>query len=260
MVNIWKFNVGQEIIRENETGETGYIIESGKVEISKLNQGRKVHIAYLEKGATFGEMSMIDDQPRSATVTALEPTEVREFHRDDLFAAMKDYPEAVATFLKSIFVRLREANAIIAKAQGQIQGQENSAPKLGGIKDPEANAFKFYLEGLTPQAVSSISPQQAQIKNFPFKIGRKSSDPFLYNHLEVEDHDPVRISRHHVSLIWDAERVGVVDRGSALGASVDGKRIGGKFGPGPVFFENKEGVLILGDEASPYQYRLKVSG
>jgi hypothetical protein len=40
---------------------------------------------------------------------------------------------------------------------------------------------------------------------------------------------------------------------------VGGTRIGGKNGPGPVFFNGKEGVLVLGADDSPYQYRIRVT-
>jgi len=127
------------------------------------------------------------------------------------------------------------------------------------MKDPASKAEVYSLEGLTPRAIAAIAANPFVIKTFPFKIGRKSSDPFLYNHFEIEDQDPAQIARHHVSIVWDAGRIGVLDRGSELGAVVDGTRIGGKFGPGPVYFKEKEGVLILGNDDSPYRYKIGIS-
>src|SRR5689334_21799194 len=72
MVNTWRFGPNDLIIRENDPGESAYIIESGRVAVTKESNGRQIHIAVLEKGATFGEMGMVDDLPRSASVTALE--------------------------------------------------------------------------------------------------------------------------------------------------------------------------------------------
>ncbi len=255
MVNTWQFNANDLIIKENDPGETAYIIESGKVAITKMTNGKKIHIATLTTGSTFGEMSMVDDLPRSASVTAMETTIVREFHRDDLYFAMKENPEIFGRFLKSIFERLREANKTIAN----MDPDAKSPTRLANMKDPGANTEVFSLEGLTPTAISAIPANPFIIKTFPLKVGRKSSDPFLYNHFEIEDTDPPQIARHHVSLVWDAGKIGVLDRGSEHGAVVDGVRIGGKFGPGPVFFKEKEGILILGKDDSPFQYRLRVS-
>ncbi len=69
-----QFASGEIIIRENDIGETAFVIEQGKVRITKKRGGRTVHLAELGPGGTIGEMSMIDDKPRSATVTAVEPT------------------------------------------------------------------------------------------------------------------------------------------------------------------------------------------
>jgi Cyclic nucleotide-binding domain/FHA domain len=255
VVKTWRYASKDLIIREHDAGESAYIIESGKVAISKESNGKQVHIAFLEKGATFGEMSMVDDLPRSASVTAVEETVVREFHRDDLYGAMKESPDVFGKFLKSIFERLREANSIIAN----LDPDSKHPGRLANLKDPGAKTETFSIEGLTPIAIAAISANPFVIKTFPFKIGRKSMDPFLYNHFEIEDKDPAQISRHHVTIDFQEGRIAVTDRGSELGASVDGIRVGGKQGPGPVRFEGKEGVLILGAEGSPFQYRIRVS-
>ncbi len=255
MVNTWRYAPNDLIIRENDPGESAYIIESGKVAVSKESNGKQVHIAYLAKGATFGEMSMVDDLPRSASVTAVEETVVREFHRDDLYGAMKENPDVFGKFLKSIFERLREANSVIANMDPDSKRQG----RLANLKDPGSKAESFSIEGVTPAAIAAVAANTFVIKTFPFKIGRKSSDPFLYNHFEIEDKDPAQISRHHVSIVYEGGRIGVLDRGSELGASVGGTRIGGKHGPGPVYFDGKEGVLILGEDASPFQYRIRVA-
>jgi hypothetical protein len=255
LVNTWQFGPGDLIIKEHDAGESAYIIESGKVAVYKDNNGKQVHIAYLAAGATFGEMSMVDDLPRSASVRAVEPTVVRVFHRDDLYAAMRDSPDVFSKFLKSIFTRLREANRVIAS----IEVHDGKAAATANLKDPGAKVDSFTIEGLNPKAAGAIPANPFAIKAFPFKIGRKSTDPFVYNHLEIEDEDPPQIARHHVSIVFDGMRVGVLDRGSELGAVVDGTRIGGRHGPGPVYFNGKEGTLILGADDSPYQYKIKVA-
>lgn len=270
MVKTWRFAPKDLIIRENDPGESAYYIESGKVEITKESNGKNVHIAFLAAGSTFGEMSMVDELPRSATVTAVEETVVSEFHRDDLYTAMKENPAVFGGFLKSIFERLREANKAIAARNPDANPNPVLAPigtppvkagaQLGNLKEPGSRSDVYCLEALTPRAAESVPVNPVPITCFPFKIGRKSSDPFLYNNLEIQDLDPAQISRHHVSIVMDAAgRVGVLDRGSELGAVVDGTRIGGKHGPGPVYFEGKEGILILGSDDSPYQYRLGYS-
>jgi hypothetical protein len=256
LIQIRQFAPGEVIIRENDAGESAYYIESGRVAVFKEGPAGPIHIAHLGRGDIFGEMSMVDEAPRSASVRALETTSVREFHRDDLYGAIRENPAIFGTFMKSIFNRLREANRIIASLPARGAGQ---APATANLKEPEAKDAKFSIEGLTPEAVAAIPKNPFPIKAFPFKIGRKSNDPFVYNHLEIEDRDPAQIARHHVALIFDGVHLGAVDRGSDLGASVDGVRIGGRHGAGPAYFNGKEGVLVLGSEASPYRFKISVA-
>ena len=65
-----------ELFREGEAGDTAYIVESGRLEISLLREGRKVVVAELGPGSLVGEMALIGAGTRSATATALEETHV----------------------------------------------------------------------------------------------------------------------------------------------------------------------------------------
>ena len=108
-----RYEAGEVIIRENEVGETAYVIAQGRVEVSKQLDGQKVHLAYLGAGEIFGEMSMIDEKPRSATVTAVTETLVSEIRRDDFFISFQREPKAALELLKVPFDRLRKADARI---------------------------------------------------------------------------------------------------------------------------------------------------
>jgi CRP-like cAMP-binding protein len=68
------YGIGQEIFRQGQPPRDAYLIERGKVEISVMNNDRKVVIGYKQTGDVFGEMALIDKAPRMATATAVEPT------------------------------------------------------------------------------------------------------------------------------------------------------------------------------------------
>jgi CRP-like cAMP-binding protein len=250
-----QFSTNEVIIHESEPGESAYVIEKGAVIISKFVDGKQVHIATLEKGATFGEMSMIDEMPRSATVTAKEETLVREIHRDELYNTMKESPEVVMVLLKRIFERLRESNMLLA--QSKVPNAQHPVARVQEAVLAKS-AIVCTLEGLTTEAGDAMPQNPIKFGIFPFKIGRKSRDPIVSNHLEIQDQAPLQISRHHVSIVKVGDRIGVVDRGSQLGASVDGVRIGGSASPGPVFFKDSEGLLVLGPETSPYRFKISL--
>jgi pSer/pThr/pTyr-binding forkhead associated (FHA) protein len=115
------------------------------------------------------------------------------------------------------------------------------------------------LEGVTPRATAALPVNPFQITQFPFRIGRQSPDPLVYNDLMLPDSAPLQISRHHLAFIAREGQVGVVDRGSTLGSWVDGQHLGGPSGlSGPVFFTGPEGLLVLGSRDSPFRYRVSL--
>jgi CRP-like cAMP-binding protein len=310
VITLRQYSAGETIVREHDPGETAYIIESGRVEITKEVGSGRMHLAFLGAGEVFAEMSLVDDSPRSATVTAVEPTVIREFHREEILAAMKENPEAVIRFLKNIFERLREANLRLAQLEVPLpppaagdppaRPQRNipdtldpagspraphadpasilsavasrsraaaaerpaetappSPPQASGAPHADVKPALYTIEALTPRAAEAIYENPFTFSSFPLKIGRRTNDPLVSNHLEIADRDPLQISRHHVSIIRENGRIGVEDQGSHLGALVDDVRIGGKKNnPGPVFFKGGEGVLVLGTDSSPYRYRI----
>jgi CRP-like cAMP-binding protein len=284
VITIRQYGSGETIIREHDHGETAFVIEKGKVEVTRERDGKTVHIAFLEGGAAFGEMSMVDDSPRSATVTALEETLVREIHRNDIKANMKENPDAILKFLNIIFERLREANTRIAQLESTAERRppvhasgpvahpsipatpasaaaptrpQNTPPPPG---EATAKPLLYSIEGMTPRAVETMADNPFKFTSFPLKIGRKTNDPLVNNHLEIIDQHPLQISRHHVSIVRENGKIGVIDRGSHLGALVDDVRIGGKKnGPGPAFFKGDEGILVLGTDASPFRYKIRIA-
>jgi CRP-like cAMP-binding protein len=259
MITLSRYKAGEVIVQENDFGETAYIIGEGQVEVTKELDGRKVHLAYLGAGETFGEMSMIDKKPRSATVTAITETVVSEIRRDDFFNSFQTDPKVALTLLKVLFERLREADAMILQLQ-KADPQHGLVPKGPSLTViPPRRQLTITLEGVTPRAAAALPVTPFQITQFPFRIGRQSPDPLVYNDLMLPDSVPLQISRHHLAFVAYEGRVGVVDRGSSLGSWVDGQRLGGQSGlSGPVFFTGPEGLLVLGNRDSPFRYRVSL--
>ena len=259
MPTLRRFAAGEIIIRESEPGETAYVIEQGRVEVTKRLGEENVHLAYLGPEETFGEMSMIDEKPRSATVRAVEETLVREIHRDGFFDCLRTDPDAGLNLLKVLFERLRETQASLLELK---RSASRRSAELAGVPLTAAGlqaGVQVSLEGLTQRAVDALPVNPFPIRKFPFRIGRHSHDALAHNDLRIPDSPPHQVSRHHVTLMVRDGRVGVLDRGSALGALVDGQRIGGAKGEaGPAFFRGSEGTLVLGSEDSDFRYRVTV--
>jgi CRP/FNR family transcriptional regulator, cyclic AMP receptor protein len=114
------FKKGAEIIKEGTLSDCAYIIESGSVQVSKiLSNGEEQVIGVLEENDIFGEMSLIDGLPRSATVLALEDCTISVMTPEVFNSLSKGNPEALMPILKVLASRLRKALNILEQAEGQ---------------------------------------------------------------------------------------------------------------------------------------------
>src|SRR6185295_12183080 len=86
---------GQTLFHTGEPGDTLFVVKSGRVELSiKDNAGQKIVLANPESGDVFGELSLLDSGPRTATATVLENSELLVLDRGDLILLFQKRPEA----------------------------------------------------------------------------------------------------------------------------------------------------------------------
>lgn len=101
---------GDVLFREGEVGDFAYQIVKGKVEVCKFNGDEYVTLSILEKGALFGEMALIDKQPRSAMARATEETVVKEIDKDALLGFLKNSPQTAFNMMQQLASYARNAN------------------------------------------------------------------------------------------------------------------------------------------------------
>lgn len=86
---------GEDIVVEGNEGDSMYFIRSGEVLVHTVNpMGEKIHLAELKAGDFFGEVSLIQGKPRTATVTAVSPVvELMQLNKKDLDTILETHPE-----------------------------------------------------------------------------------------------------------------------------------------------------------------------
>src|SRR3979409_2545191 len=103
------------MVRAGEKTDALYIILSGKAKVViDDGDGREVTLGTIGPSEFFGEMSLIDEKPRSASVQALEPCEVPCISKSTFMACLSDNSEAAMLVLRNVIGRLREADHKIA--------------------------------------------------------------------------------------------------------------------------------------------------
>ena len=105
-----KFEPDEFLIREGESGHEAYVIITGKVEVTKKVSGKAVSLITLKEGDVIGEMALILQEPRSATVQAVEKTEVFVINEESMKQCLGQLSPWMGTVVDSLAQRLRTAN------------------------------------------------------------------------------------------------------------------------------------------------------
>ena len=96
---------------ENEEGDFFFTILEGRIKVTILgDDGREVILSVLGPGDFFGEMALLDNEPRSATAIAVEESELLSLHRSDFQTVLNDNKSITSALIRVLSARLRRAN------------------------------------------------------------------------------------------------------------------------------------------------------
>ena len=251
MENIRTFNPGDIVIQEGSKGSSAYVILSGTANVTKQIGSAEIAVATLGEGQVFGEMGLIEDRPRSATIKADSLLKTRVIDRDRFNELLKENPSVLIPIMKSLFERLRQASDMLA---------ERAVASESGVE--EEKVFEIYMEGQTVEAKKALNDRKLNITRFPFLIGRYTpqdpgTDVFSCNDLIIEEEKPYVVSRNHLSINNEKGMLWVVDRGSAFGVIVNGEEIGGASGKTRAPLDKKKNQVIIGPVTSKFIFLLK---
>jgi len=102
---------GRTIVSEGEPSQSMYILLAGRAKVQRSDsEGKEVILAVLGSGEFFGEMSLIDDAPRSASVITIEPCEFMAVSKEAFKAMLAQSPEVSMNVMRGLVRRLREAD------------------------------------------------------------------------------------------------------------------------------------------------------
>jgi CRP/FNR family transcriptional regulator len=110
------FEPGQAIVTEGQMGLGLYCIVSGRVSVSLRTPSGQRELRTMGPGESFGELALLDNKPRSATVTAVEPTTVLILDKVQFLAELRTYPEIALALIPVLVEWLRDADRQRAEA------------------------------------------------------------------------------------------------------------------------------------------------
>lgn len=165
------FEPGQVVFREGDSSDTCYIVRSGRARaVREHSDGRTITLATFGPGDIFGELAMFEDERRSATVEAVEPTTVVAVLGPDMRRLMTEHPEISTRLVIALGRRLRETNERLSRQSFQTV-QSRVAAVLGELVEQQIDAG----EGSSDVLLTTTQADLAQLAG----SSRESASRFL---------------------------------------------------------------------------------
>lgn len=191
------FDTGEIIFEEGAVAEKFYIVLKGSVEIWKdYSQKERDLLAVTHKEKLFGEMALIDDLPRSATVVAREPTDVLFIFRDDFLEILKQNSMIGISILRSISSMVRKSNNKFVDGLRERNKQlENTLDELKATQGELLRAERLSTLGKFSSVILH------DIRN-PITVIKSGAEMILLNPDKQE-----RVEKYSNSIIREAGRM-----------------------------------------------------
>lgn len=235
---------GEAIFREGEPGQAMFIIETGQVEIRLAARGSDA-VASLGPGDFFGEMAMLEDQPRFATAIAREPSRLLRIERAQFADLVRQNFEIGVRIMRKLSARHRRAEARLAEALAEIARlrsgvpatrKQASAPAAAAPAPPPVQppAVPKPVAAKAPKAQEACQLRHASGQVFPldpataqFLVGRPDPVAGINPEIDLSGIDATRsLSRRHAKLVREGRLYFVREEvGTVNGTFVNGVRV-----------------------------------
>lgn len=129
LVTLWvprTLQAGEVLVRKGEPGSSMFVIQDGIVEIRVPDelQKKEIRVSVLHQGDFFGEISLLDGLPRTATAVAMEETKLLVMRRDDFIEFLLQRPSVAVAMLGEIGGRLRATNELVQSLASKNVNEE----------------------------------------------------------------------------------------------------------------------------------------
>ncbi len=160
------YSKGDIVLREDDSsGQSLFIIAKGEVKVILTAEGgREAILATLKQGEFFGEMAILDGEPRSATVRTVEDSRILTIRRDDFLSTVKKHPDLALTLLAEMSRRLRKSNRQISslalmKVYGRVAATILKMVEASGVraKSKEGKNIIIVRDRPTQQSIAEMS-------------------------------------------------------------------------------------------------------
>ena len=215
-----KFAAGDIIIREKEAGASMFIIQTGQVEIFRQHAGKERQVALLGPGDFFGEMSVLEEIPRTASARALQDSQLLQIDATTFDQVLHQNPEIAVRMMRRLSRRLRSMEEAEEKANDAAMAVLRAQPTPPVAAAPVASPAMS-------AALRHASGTRFAIDRDEMTVGRPDPVTGLAPDVDLLPLDSERsLSRRHAKIARTTEGITVREEiGTANGTFVNGKRL-----------------------------------
>lgn len=160
---------GDLIFRKGDVGSGMMVVVSGRVKISSVgSSGNEVILNVIEPGQVFGEMTLVDGEPRSADAVAAKPSELLTVLRRDFLPVLSRHPEAALEMMQVLSRRLRNTTqfveaAVFLDVPARLLNRVRFLAERYGQQDPDTGAIRIEHEFTQQDLADSVGVTRVSV-------------------------------------------------------------------------------------------------
>jgi CRP/FNR family transcriptional regulator, cyclic AMP receptor protein len=253
-----RFQPGDILFRQGDPSDHVVLVRSGYAEVLREVGEDCILLGTAKEGEFLGEMGVLDERPRSATVRAASELEVELISRRGFLERVSGDAHLAHRLLVRMSARLRDVEdklAVLHTASAEARAHAQAASAAQAVPT-------IRLEATTYAAMLYVGSEPIRITGLPYVVGRQRDtgepDAATKPNLEIPDPKPYRLSRHHFSILAEDGAVQVRDLNSELGTIVNEIPLGHDFAQDRIQLHHGENAVIAGGRGSPYAFAVTV--
>ena len=115
------YKTGQDLCKQGETGDAAYVIITGQADIIIDQDGKEIAVAQVGENAVIGEIAVLCEIPRTATVRAKTDLQALKIDKEHFLRMIQEFPEMGIEVMRELADRLTTTTAELSQARGQLQ-------------------------------------------------------------------------------------------------------------------------------------------
>lgn len=241
---------GDYVYREGEPGDAVFVVTAGRVEVLRAGAGETLQLTVLGKGAIFGEMGVIRNQPRSTSTRALDDATLLEIPAAAFLATFDHDNPLGLPLLRTLCERLGEADRKLVR--------------MGGFSEPARSdaVARIRLLPASREIEAQIGTEGVTVGALPFHVGRGDpsgkTPPLSDSGLLLRAAQESQISPLHFAIEEDDGRIVLRDLDSHLGTVVNGARVAHYEYASSADLRFGNNDVQTGGSESPYRFHIIV--